>query len=87
MTIQLQVQPDTYGTMTQSAGISPLVESRGLLEVLVARAVGHFTVLQAWNERARQRRHLSQLDDRLLADIGVSRAAAAQEAAKQPWKA
>lgn len=87
MTIQLQVQPATYDTMTQSSGISSLVESRGLLEVLVARAVGHFTVLRAWNERARQRHHLSQLDDRLLADIGVSRAAAAQEAAKQPWEA
>ena len=57
-----QLQP----TMNQSIGFSPLAGSRGPLEALVARAVGHFNVLQAWNERARQRRALSRLDDRLL---------------------
>jgi uncharacterized protein YjiS (DUF1127 family) len=30
--------------------------------------------LQAWQERRRAIRHLAQLDDRLLADIGLSRA-------------
>ncbi len=77
-----QLQP----TMNRSTGFSPLAGSQGPLEALVARAVGHFNVLQAWNDRARQRHDLRRLDDRLLADIGVSRAAAAHEAAKRPWE-
>ncbi len=81
-----RLQSATYGTMTQSAGFSSLTGNRGPLEALVARSVGLFTVLQAWNERARQRRQLGELDRRLLDDIGVSRAAAAHEAAKQPWE-
>ena len=85
MTTQLQTA--TYGTMNHDADFSPLAGNRGSLEALVARAVGHFIILQAWNERARQRRALGKLDDRLLADIGISRAAAAHEAAKQPWEA
>ncbi len=79
-----RLQPAIYGAF--SAGFDPLSGNHGPLEALVARAVGHFTLLMAWNDRARQRRHLSQLDDRLLVDIGVSRAAAAHEAAKRPWQ-
>lgn len=74
-------------TMNHGTGFAPLSGNHGPLEALVARAAGHFTLLGAWYERARQRRHLGRLDDRLLADIGVSRAAAAHEAAKQPWEA
>ncbi len=36
--------------------------------------------------RQRQRKALGRLDDRLLADIGVSRQAAEQEAAKPIWR-
>ncbi|HYS48153.1 MAG TPA: DUF1127 domain-containing protein [Xanthobacteraceae bacterium] len=36
-------------------------------------------------ERSRQRGHLAQLDDRLLQDIGVTRAEAEAEAAKPFW--
>ncbi len=42
-------------------------------------------VLEEWNARERQRRRLAELDDRLLGDIGVSRQAAASEAAKGFW--
>jgi uncharacterized protein YjiS (DUF1127 family) len=38
-----------------------------------------------WIERQRQRRTLGDLDDRFLADIGISRAAAIREAAKPFW--
>jgi uncharacterized protein YjiS (DUF1127 family) len=41
--------------------------------------------LQAWAERARQRRQLAGLDERLLQDIGVSRAQAMAEAEKPFW--
>ena len=79
-------QPTACATMNSRTGFSPRTGERRSLEVLVARAVGHFNLLQAWNDRARQRRRLGQLDDRLLADIGVSRTAAAHEAAKLPWQ-
>jgi uncharacterized protein YjiS (DUF1127 family) len=36
--------------------------------------------------RSRQRQALSQLDDRLLEDIGVTRQQAIAEAAKSFWK-
>ena len=40
-----------------------------------------------WYERARQRRQLGQLDDRLLSDIGVDRFDAGQESRKPFWQA
>ncbi len=42
--------------------------------------------LLVWQERDRQRRHLAALDDRLLSDIGISRAEAAREAAVPFWR-
>jgi uncharacterized protein YjiS (DUF1127 family) len=43
-------------------------------------------VVGRWCARSRQRRALTDLDDRLLRDIGVSRSAAAREAAKPFWR-
>ena len=40
----------------------------------------------AWLDRARQRRQLAELDDRLLRDIGVSRGDIEAEAAKPFWR-
>lgn len=37
-------------------------------------------------ERARQRRHLAELDDRLLRDIGVSRAEVEAEISRPFWR-
>jgi len=45
----------------------------------LSRSTGQ-SALALWLDRQRQRLHLSQLDTRLLADIGVSRIAAANEA-------
>ncbi|HXV32141.1 MAG TPA: DUF1127 domain-containing protein [Sinorhizobium sp.] len=39
-----------------------------------------------WIERARQRRHLAELDDRLLRDIGVSRAEVEAEISRPFWR-
>lgn len=38
-----------------------------------------------WLAVARQRRHLMKLDDRLLKDVGISRADAEREAARKFW--
>lgn len=40
-----------------------------------------------WNERSRQRRHLLELPDHLLRDIGVTRAEVEAETAKPFWRA
>ena len=45
------------------------------------------TTLRTWHRRVRSRRQLLTLDDRMLADIGVSRADASCEAAKPFWQA
>jgi uncharacterized protein YjiS (DUF1127 family) len=44
------------------------------------------TVLD-WQERARQRHRLGEMDDHLLRDIGLSRADLEHEAAKPFWRA
>ncbi len=40
-----------------------------------------------WNDRSRQRRHLLELSDHLLRDIGVMRVEVEAEAAKPFWRA
>jgi uncharacterized protein YjiS (DUF1127 family) len=47
------------------------------------RAFG--AVVRTWFDRSRQRRALAELDDRLLRDIGLTRAQAEREAAKPFW--
>ena len=43
--------------------------------------------LDLWHQRARQRRRLAGLDDRMLSDIGSSRASAEWESRKPFWRA
>jgi len=42
--------------------------------------------LALWQQRARTRRQLAQLDVRLLADAGISPAARTEEVAKPFWR-
>jgi uncharacterized protein YjiS (DUF1127 family) len=39
-----------------------------------------------WQDMHRQRKHLSELDDRMLADIGLTRADVAYEVEKPVWR-
>jgi uncharacterized protein YjiS (DUF1127 family) len=50
----------------------------------LARHALHLVSL--WRERARQRRALATLDDRLLHDIGITRYDAAHECNKPFWR-
>jgi uncharacterized protein YjiS (DUF1127 family) len=43
--------------------------------------------LSRWLDRARQRRQLATLDDRLLADIGINRCDVMRECDKRFWEA
>ena len=43
-------------------------------------------LVAAWMERRRSRRHLAQLDERLLRDIGLTPGEAMEEAAAPFWK-
>ncbi len=45
-----------------------------------------FATVVTWQQRYELRRHLLELDARLLEDIGLSRAQARHEAAKPFWK-
>ncbi len=46
-----------------------------------------FSLTVLWYQRARERRQLNALDDRILADIGVTRAEVAREYDKPFWRA
>jgi len=60
----------------------------GAIMSLVSNAVLRAgCTLQSWQARAQQRHDLASLSNRMLADIGVDRAAANAEAAKPFWRA
>ena len=63
-------------------GDTRLVLRRSILHAL---ATG-WRMAQFWRSRARQRRHLSELDAHLLDDIGVDPRSARREAAKWIWQ-
>jgi uncharacterized protein YjiS (DUF1127 family) len=43
-------------------------------------------LLGVWRDRIRQRREIARLDDRMLADIGLSQVEASREANKPFWQ-
>lgn len=57
-----------------------------LLGALLALPLFALQLVGFWRDLARQRRALGRLDDRLLKDIGVSRADVEQEVAKPFWR-
>ena len=48
-------------------------------------AVAALDTLAEWQERARQRRQLQELDDHMLRDLGLSRADAQRESERPFW--
>ena len=66
-----------------SALARPTHSLRHLLQHAVQAT--YATLLQ-WNDRQVQRNHLSELDDRLLRDMGLSKEEVWQEAQKPFWR-
>ena len=79
-----------YTTLKDSLSFSPVLSGLGQGPKLrigsksrLARILGKVVF---WHERARQRRRLSQLDERLLADMGLDRVRVRQEVCKPFWR-
>ncbi len=70
-------------TLTHAHRASPT--SIGVSGWLRRRAAALFRLLLVWQDRERQRRHLREMSDRLLKDMGLSHADVAHEAAKPFW--
>jgi len=58
----------------------------GLFQRLLAVPAAVAQTLMVWQDRAQQRRHLASLDDRLLRDMGLSRADVEREARQPFWR-
>ena len=75
---------------TSHAGIGPAVvvkdAERDFGASIAAMPKRLFDLLYAWQQRAGQRRHLMELDDRMLGDIGLSRADVHREGTKAFWR-
>ena len=63
---------------TGTAGTEPGAGARGIRSIL--------NTVERWQIRSRTRRHLRELDDRLLSDVGLDRDTAKQEARKHYWQ-
>jgi uncharacterized protein YjiS (DUF1127 family) len=61
------------------------VDGREFARTLQRFAANVFTTALEWQERARQRRRLAELDDRMLKDIGLTRADVSREVEKPFW--
>jgi uncharacterized protein YjiS (DUF1127 family) len=74
------------GTILQCSEMAPRLAVGGVGSRISEWMVGVADVLQTWRERARQRRHLAALDDRMLRDIGASAADVERETRKRFWQ-
>lgn len=66
--------------------MSALAARRRLRDRLSLSPLSVLELLVTWQARAQERRLLLQLDERMLKDIGVTRADVAREAAKPFWR-
>lgn len=72
-----------YTTSDKSGSIETRPVGRQAKTGLVFRVVD---LMLTWSDRMRQRRHLAELDDRLLQDIGISRADIETEISRPFWR-
>ena len=80
-----------YGSLAGKPSTGALLPSalpsgrKALATVLEDTVIRFFDRVLAWHEEARSRHDLAQLDDRMLSDIGISRATAEQKASVPFW--
>ncbi len=84
MTTRMDFQTHTARHIDVGAIAAPA--PLGILEQAMDGLVLLIETLLAWRDRAKQRHQLARLDDRALADIGVSYGAAIAEADKPFWR-
>lgn len=58
----------------------------GIVQHLEASAVKVLNTLSIWGARSRERQQLSELNDRMLEDIGLTRAQVTVEVGKYFWQ-
>jgi uncharacterized protein YjiS (DUF1127 family) len=76
------------GTYCQAASLVPTVAlPRRQRNPIASTLLSAVESLLAWRDRARSRRALLAMDDRLLNDIGIDRATAQVEGERPFWKA
>lgn len=83
MTIGIQKSRALSGVRTASRPAPSLDISLKSLGTLIVRVSD---TLLDWQDRARQRHRLGEMDDHLLRDIGLSRADLEHETAKPFWR-
>lgn len=73
--------------MTRATQTIPayLLPQTNRLPVVAAAAISFARLVVVWDRRHRTRQHLSDLDDRMLNDIGITRAEAMKETEKRFW--
>ncbi|MAO90699.1 MAG: hypothetical protein CMM78_08755 [Rhodospirillaceae bacterium] len=78
-----------YGNASPVAPLAALMvdATAAALDGLRTVTINPINTLVRFQARAQQRRQLKGLDDRMLADIGLTRKAADKEANKPFWKA
>jgi uncharacterized protein YjiS (DUF1127 family) len=71
-------------TTRLAAGTRPFGSRSGSAAMMIRRLAD---IVLTWRVRSRERQVLSELDDRMLRDIGVTRAEVYREATKPFWRA
>jgi uncharacterized protein YjiS (DUF1127 family) len=84
MTVGIQKSRALSNLRTAARPAPPLDISLKGLSALIVKVSD---TLLDWQERARQRHRLGEMDDHLLRDIGLSRADLEHESAKPFWRA
>ncbi len=73
-------------TMVYVANFSRRYDARAVRERSFPNMTALLRTAQLWVSRVKQRSRLADLDDRLLLDIGITRAQAEEEARKWFWQ-